>query len=70
MSADTVIANPCRAVTPEEIAGALRTLLAGTGSALLEIKCRRGARPNLGRPTQTPAQTKLDFMRFLQEDGP
>ena len=63
-------ARTCRAVTLEEIAGALRTLLAGAGSALLEIKCRRGARPNLGRPTQTPAQTKLDFMRFLQEDGP
>lgn len=63
-------ARTFRAATPEEIAGALRTLLAGTGSALLEIKCRRGARPNLGRPTQTPVQTKLDFMRFLQEDGP
>lgn len=67
----TQIAKACgyvrvfRATTPEEIASHLRAMLAGTGSSFLEIKCRRGARSNLGRPNRTPAQSKEDFMRFL-----
>ncbi len=38
-----------------------------TGSFFLEIRCRRGARKDLGRPDRTPIQNKQDFMAFLQE---
>lgn len=34
---------------------------------LIEVKCSIGARDNLGRPTTTAIQNKLDFMRFLEE---
>ena len=32
----------------------------------LEVKIRKGARKNLGRPTQTPQQTKQDLMKFIK----
>lgn len=35
------------------------------GSRLLEIRCKRGSRKDLGRPDRTPNQNKLDFMKFL-----
>lgn len=68
----TKIATACgyarvaRAVTMGDIAASVRSML-GTGfSSCLEIKCRRGARADLGRPDRTPAQNKRDLMRFLQ----
>ncbi|GHV66286.1 phosphonopyruvate decarboxylase [Spirochaetia bacterium] len=36
-----------------------------TGPVFLEIKVRKGARNDLGRPTTTPVQNKDDFMDFL-----
>lgn len=69
----TQIAKACgyarvfRAATQAEIVDHVRAMLAGMGSSLLEIKCRRGARPDLGRPDRSPAQGKQDFMRFLQK---
>jgi len=56
-----------RATTPDEITRHLQTMLSGRGSSLLEIKCKRGARPNLGRPDRSPSQSKPEFMQFLQE---
>ena len=38
------------------------------GPALLEIKCNKGARENLGRPTRTPLENKEDLMNFLSEN--
>lgn len=35
------------------------------GSRFLEVRCKRGARKNLGRPDRTPLQNKIDFMQFL-----
>lgn len=63
-------ARAARAATAEEVGARLGELLSGTGSALLEIQCRRGHRPDLGRPTRTPAQAKDDFMRHLRENQP
>jgi phosphonopyruvate decarboxylase len=37
--------------------------------AFLEIKCRRGARPDLGRPDIAPTESKRAFMQFLQRSG-
>ena len=36
------------------------------GPVLLEIKIKKGARKNLGRPTTTPIENKGTFMEFLE----
>ncbi len=38
------------------------------GPILLEVKVRKGARKNLGRPTTTPIQNKESLMKFLKGD--
>ena len=35
------------------------------GPVLLEVKVKKGARKNLGRPVTTPKENKIDFMRSL-----
>lgn len=49
-----------------EVETEIGRMLAGNCSGFLEIKCRRGARSNLGRPDRTPAQNKAEFMNFLR----
>ncbi|MBK8538234.1 MAG: phosphonopyruvate decarboxylase [Candidatus Competibacteraceae bacterium] len=55
------------AIDQEEIRSNVRTMLDAGCSAFLEIKCRRGARADLGRPDRTPVANKIDFMNFLQD---
>ncbi|CAN7408340.1 phosphonopyruvate decarboxylase [Phenylobacterium sp. LjRoot219] len=52
---------------PAEAGAAIADLLAADGAGFLEIRCGRGARPDLGRPDRTPAENKRDVMAFLQE---
>lgn len=52
---------------PDEIESAVRRLRGHVGPVLLEIKVRKGARKDLGRPTTTPLQNKTDFMLALQD---
>jgi phosphonopyruvate decarboxylase len=54
----------------DRIASAMARLLEQTGSSLLDIRCRKGARTGLGRPTRTPAENKRDFIAFLAEMSP
>ena len=49
------------------IGTALAAMIRGRGSSFLEIKCRPGARPGVGRPDRRPEQNKEEFMKFLQE---
>ncbi|MDD2239915.1 MAG: phosphonopyruvate decarboxylase [Kiritimatiellae bacterium] len=63
-------ASVFRTDNPDEIADRIRSMLEGTGSSFLEIKCKRGHRADLGRPTRTPAQSKTDFAGFLQKGIP
>lgn len=37
-----------------------------SGAVFLEVRIRRGARADLGRPTSTPVENKENFMAFLQ----
>jgi len=37
------------------------------GPILLEIKVKKGARKDLGRPTTTPIENKEAFMKFLDK---
>ncbi|MFO0773079.1 MAG: phosphonopyruvate decarboxylase [Nitrospiraceae bacterium] len=54
--------------TADEVRKQLAGLLTGDGPALLEIRVRRGARKDLGRPTTTPVQNKQALMSFLGVD--
>ena len=51
---------------PERVAA----LRAHGGPALLELRVRPGNRPDLGRPTRTPAQSRAAFMAALAGSGP
>jgi len=57
------------ASTTEAITANLHAMLGAGTSSFLEVKCRRGARAGLGRPDRTPAQNKIDLMKFLCHDN-
>jgi phosphonopyruvate decarboxylase len=58
--------NVFLAETRQELHSTLRDLKQAVGPCLLEIRVRRGARKDLGRPTTTPVQNKQAFMDFLR----
>lgn len=49
----------------EELKAALQSLSQRCAPVFLEIKVKKGARDNLGRPTTTPAENKRALMSFL-----
>ncbi len=51
--------------TSAELSPALIELLGNEGPALLEIRVRKGARSDLGRPDRSPQINKKDFMNGL-----
>jgi phosphonopyruvate decarboxylase len=53
------------AETADEIITRMKELQSVEGPALLEIRVKKGARKELGRPTRTPSQNKKDFMCHL-----
>jgi len=56
-----------RADGAADLAERLSELVSTDGPALLEVRIRRGARKDLGRPANTPARTKHQFMEFLRK---
>ncbi len=56
-----------QAQTAEEIKRCLDIMKDKEGPSLLEIRCNKGARKDLGRPTQSPLENKQQFVAFLQE---
>ena len=52
--------------TQDELIQHLRVLHQTQGPALLEIRVKKGARSDLGRPTSTPNENKEKFMQFLK----
>ena len=58
--------NYATARTQEELHEAWRTLADERGPSFLEIKVSVGSRSDLGRPTSTPQENKLAFMRWLK----
>ena len=50
-----------------EISAELIKLAAHSGRGFLEIRVNKGSRENLGRPTRTPKENKLDFQEFLSK---
>jgi phosphonopyruvate decarboxylase len=69
----TKIAKDCgyklikKAETREQISASIKEMLHSNDSSFLEIRCKCGARSDLGRPDRTPKQNKIDFMNFIQE---
>jgi len=49
----------------EELTASLQSLFQRCAPVFLEIKVKKGARENLGRPTTTPAENKRALMSFL-----
>jgi phosphonopyruvate decarboxylase len=58
-------ARTAAAETLAAIGPAVAEMLTDPDAGFLEVRCRRGARADLGRPTRSPAENKDDFMRFL-----
>lgn len=52
--------------TKEELKKYAELIKSENGPVLLEIKVRKGAREDLGRPTKTPIENKNGFMEFLK----
>lgn len=53
------------AETEEDIRSLVDKIKTRAGPLLLEIRCNKGARESLGRPTKTPIENKLEFMGGL-----
>lgn len=53
--------------TKEELNSQLSILNSQEGPILLEVRVKKGNRPDLGRPTTTPIQNKEALMNFLKE---
>ncbi len=53
------------AETADQITECMEKIKTIDGPVLLEIRCNKGARENLGRPTRTPIENKQDFMKFV-----
>jgi phosphonopyruvate decarboxylase len=54
-----------RAITADEITAAMRRARDLVGPLMVEIRVRRGARSDLGRPTMAPLESKAAFMEAL-----
>ena len=54
-----------QAQTSEQLAQAMEALTSAKGPALLEIRIKKGARADLGRPKISPKKNKSNFMKFL-----
>jgi phosphonopyruvate decarboxylase len=55
------------ALSAGELEGKMSRLIREAGPSLLEVKVRRGARKDLGRPAGGPQENKKAFMEFLEE---
>ena len=55
--------------TKEELQQQLLTLSSqpSEGPVLVEVKVKKGNRPDLGRPTTTPIENKKALMEFLKK---
>lgn len=58
--------NVLRAKTEGEIKKGIEKLKSSEGPCFLEIRVKKGARKDLGRPTTTPLENKKAFMQFLE----
>lgn len=55
-----------QAVTEEEIAECMESILENSGPTFLEIRVKKGNRSDIGRPTQSTTENKVSLMEFLK----
>lgn len=55
-----------RAVNEAEVEAALADLARSEGPSLVEVRVKKGARSDLGRPTMSPADLKVAFSSFVR----
>jgi phosphonopyruvate decarboxylase len=55
-----------QASTVQEVVKSIKASMHAKCSVFIEVKCKCGARADLGRPDRTPSANKLDFMKFLE----
>lgn len=58
-------ASQHRARSPEDISRVFSSIAASPGPHFVELILAKGSRANLGRPTSSPMQNKLQFMKHL-----
>tara|TARA_Y100000816_G_C26102428_1_gene584679 strand:+ start:1434 stop:2567 length:1134 start_codon:yes stop_codon:yes gene_type:complete len=51
----------------DSISNKIKNFYLKKGPALLEVKLKAGSRENLGRPTISPLDSKIDLMKFINE---
>lgn len=54
-----------KAITCREVQSAVRRMMQEEGPCFLEVRVRKGARKNLGRPTNMPLRNRNDLMKGL-----
>lgn len=54
------------ATTQKEVVNFIKTIKSQKCPSMLVIKIKKGSRKNLGRPTKTPQENKVAFMKFLK----
>ncbi len=54
--------------TKDKLVSKINELKRCKGPAILEIRIKKGARKDLGRPTRTPIENKEDFMDFINQE--
>ena len=55
-----------KAESPVELKQYIGEFLSCSNSSFLEVKIQSGSRDDLGRPTKTPVENKVSFMKFLE----
>ncbi len=55
-----------KAESPNELKQKIGEFLSNSELTFLEVKIQPGSRDNLGRPTKTPVENKVSFMKFLE----
>ncbi|HUN56408.1 MAG TPA: phosphonopyruvate decarboxylase [Smithella sp.] len=55
------------ATTEEELVKTMEEFIATKELGLLEVRVKRGARGDLGRPKTSPAENKIKFMQYLKD---
>ncbi len=56
----------CSASSIEEVEKAIPKLTENNELKILVVKSRKGSRPDLGRPTSTPVENKINFMNCIK----
>ncbi len=61
-------AHASRVTTASELVQVLQTALTTDEASFIEVICKKGNRPNLGRPDRSPLENRNEFKAFLRSN--